>query len=291
MPELPEVETVVRDLQAAGLAGRTVRATEVFWNRTIASPSVRAFRQTLPGTKITGIARRAKYILIRLDSGSTLLIHLRMSGRLELGGDSDDRHPHVRIVLRLDDGHELRFIDQRKFGRWWLTDAPENVLGRLGPEPLSTDFTPAAWRAAVSPHRRMLKPMLLDQHVIAGLGNIYVDEALWEAGLHPKRLSHELTPQESAALYRSVRKVLRRGIRSMGTSLGNTEANFYSVSGRRGRNQDGLRVFRRTGEPCPRCGTPVARILVAQRSSHFCPACQHEDAPGGLQHKHSGTCR
>jgi formamidopyrimidine-DNA glycosylase len=178
------------------------------------------------------------------------------------------------VILRLDDGRDLRFQDTRKFGRWYLVEDAQTRLGKLGPEPLETGFTAACLGNILAKHSRMLKPLLLDQHVIAGIGNIYVDEALWDASLHPCRLSNSLSRTDHGNLHRAIRRVLRRGIRAMGTSLGNASTNFYSVAGRPGRNQDGLRVFRRVGEPCPRCRTPIVRMLVAQRSSHVCPQCQ-----------------
>ncbi|MDA1044632.1 MAG: bifunctional DNA-formamidopyrimidine glycosylase/DNA-(apurinic or apyrimidinic site) lyase [Verrucomicrobia bacterium] len=274
MPELPEVETVVRDLRKAGFVGRTVQRAEVGWARTIAQPSAQGFCRRLTGAGVKEVTRRAKYIVVSLTSGDTLFIHLRMTGRLELAAASEPRHKHTHVVLHLDHGKELRYVDPRKFGRWILTNAPESISDALGPEPLEASFTAACFAARLKRHRRMLKPLLLDQSVLAGLGNIYVDEALWDAHLHPCRLSNQVEDKELHVLYRSVRKVLRRGIRSMGTSLGDADTNFYSVSGRRGRNKDGLRVFRRTGEPCPRCATPIERLIVGQRSTHICLACQ-----------------
>jgi formamidopyrimidine-DNA glycosylase len=274
MPELPEVETVVRDLHAAGLAGRTIDGAEVGWHRTIGQPSVTLFRRRIAGARVDDITRRAKYIVLSLSSGDTVFIHLRMTGRLELSANASPRAPHTHVVLHLDQGEQLRYVDPRKFGRWVLTDTPDEIMGALGPEPLDSAFKASHFAARVEGHRRMLKPLLLDQHVIAGLGNIYVDEALWDAGLHPCRLSNTVDRNGLNALYRGIRKVLRRGIRAMGTSLGNADTNFYSVSGRRGRNKDGLRVFRRTGDPCPKCKTPIQRLMVGQRSTHICPLCQ-----------------
>ncbi len=274
MPELPEVETVVRDLREAGLVGCTVRKAHVGWPRTIATPSLRSFQKRIQNATFEDVWRRAKYICMRLSSGDALFVHLRMTGRLELPAAADERKAHTHVVLELDDGRELCYIDSRKFGRWSLTDDPETVIGHLGPEPLDPAYTAKHFIKRIQRHRRMLKPLLLDQTVIAGLGNIYVDEALWDARLHPCRLSNTVSSDALALLHRSIRKVLRRGIRSMGTTLGNSDTNFYSVSGRRGRNKDGLRVFRRTGEPCPECGQAIERLVVGQRSTHVCPRCQ-----------------
>ena len=274
MPELPEVETVVRDLREAKLEGRTVRRAAIHWSRTIGEPSSSRFREQIRGARIEAVSRRGKFIVLNLSSGQGLLIHLRMTGRLGFFPTGTRRSKHQHVILSLDDDRELRFEDTRKFGRWYLLDDAQTRLGKLGPEPLAESFTAKAVARILGHHSRMLKPLLLDQHVIAGLGNIYVDEALWDASLHPCRLSISITADDSRKLHRAIRKVLNRGVRAMGTSLGNASTNFYSVAGRRGRNRDGLRVFRRVGEPCPRCRTPIERLVVAQRSSHICPKCQ-----------------
>lgn len=274
MPELPEVETVVRDLREAGLVGCTVNRVHVGWARTVATPSLPAFKKRLQGATFEEVWRRAKYIGMTLSSGDSLFVHLRMTGRLELPQAGGERKAHTHVVLDLDDGRELCYIDPRKFGRWSLTDDPEAIIGHLGPEPLDPAYTAKHFSDRIQHQRRMLKPLLLDQTVIAGLGNIYVDEALWDARLHPCRLSSTVSAEQLSLLHGSIRKVLKRGIRSMGTSLGNAETNFYSVSGRRGRNKDGLRVFRRTGQPCPECGQPIERLVVGQRSTHICSRCQ-----------------
>jgi len=276
MPELPEVETVVCDLKAEALEGRTIRHASVYWPRTAATHSVGQFCVALKGSRIESISRRGKYIVCSLSNGSTLLVHLRMTGQLAFFDASQARDRHHHVVLRLDDGRELRYKDTRKFGRWYLLENPDDRLGELGPEPLDDRFAAASLADILSSHARMLKPLLLDQHVIVGLGNIYTDEALWDASLHPCRLSSSLSDAEAKSLHRSIRKVLRRGIRCRGTTLGRGQANFYSVAGRRGRNQDGLMVFRRTGEPCARCKTTIKRIVVGQRSTHICSTCQIE---------------
>jgi formamidopyrimidine-DNA glycosylase len=274
MPELPEVETVVRDLRAAGVAGRTIRAVAVHWERTVAGLAPAAFIRTLRGRRILRLERRAKYIVIRLGGGWALLIHLRMTGRFGVVAPATPRDAHEHVVVRLDDGRELRFHDTRKFGRWHLTREPDRILGALGPEPLGPAFRLPVFAAALRGQRRALKPLLLDQRFVAGLGNIYVDEALWAARLHPLRRSDSLRPAEVRRLHAAIRTVLRQGIRNRGTSLGAGQANFYSLSGRAGRNQGAVNVFRRTGAPCPRCGTVVQRLVVGQRSTHVCPRCQ-----------------
>lgn len=277
MPELPEVETVVRDLRDAGFVGRKIVGSRITWERTIEKMSARTFKSRVHGSNIVSVSRRAKYIVIELSSDQWLLVHLRMTGKLVMADASDPRPTHERVVLVLDNGKELRFIDTRKFGRWTLLKDANDRLGTLGPEPLSGEFKAKDLYEILQSSHRKLKPMLLDQHKLAGLGNIYVDEAMWDAHVHPCAPSDTITLEQSKALYKSIRKVLRQGIRSMGTSLGTGKGNFYSVAGRRGRNQDGLQVFRRTGEPCPRCETKIERMIVAQRSTHICPQCQTID--------------
>ncbi len=250
----------------------------MFWPRTICDLSVETFCHRLHGRCIGNIRRRAKFIIFELNPNPPLhmLVHLRMTGRFTLLAADAPRADHEHVALVLDSGCRLCFQDSRKFGRWILTDAPDAILGRLGPEPLSRALSPAEFAARLHRHRRMLKPLLLDQRFLAGLGNIYVDEALWAASLHPCQRSDLLTDDEAQRLFDSIRSVLRRGIRCMGTTLGTGATNFYSVAGRRGRNQDSLRVFRRTGQPCRRCTLPISRIIVGQRSTHICSACQPE---------------
>jgi formamidopyrimidine-DNA glycosylase len=279
MPELPEVETIARDLRAAGIVGRTLACAGVFWPRTIGAPAPEEFCRRVAGRRVAAVRRRGKYLIIDLEEGAgSVLVHLRMSGRLHLVAAGGARGPHEHAALTFTDGRELRLHDTRKFGRVYWTAAPESFLRRLGPEPLDPGFTARRLAAMLSRRKRRLKPLLLDQAFIAGLGNIYVDEALWEARLNPLRPAHTLTAAEARALHRAIRRVLARGLENLGTSLGTGKANFYSVGRRRGRNRDALRVFRRTGEPCPRCGAAVRRMVVGQRGTHICPRCQPEAA-------------
>ncbi len=274
MPELPEVETVARDLRAGNLPDATITGVEVRWARTVATPSVERFRDELVSRRVLDVKRRGKYLVLPLDDGRTLLVHLRMTGRLTFASPDAPHHPHERLILELDHNRHLRFLDQRKFGRWYLLEDPNLILGTLGPEPFDPTLDAATFARRLRAHRRQIKPLLLDQRFLAGMGNIYADEALWEAGLHPQRRSHTLTDEEASRLLAAIRRVLKRGIENAGTTLGPGESNFYSVGGRRGRNQDALRVFRRTGQPCPRCGHPIQRLVVGQRGTHICPQCQ-----------------
>jgi formamidopyrimidine-DNA glycosylase len=274
MPELPEVETVVRDLVAAGIVGARIREVTVRWPRTVAVPSPAAFRRGLTGRCLTSLSRRAKYLAGRLDDGRWLLLHLRMTGRFHIEAAGTRPDPHDRLVLTLEDGRALHFHDTRKFGRAWLVDDPAPVLGCLGPEPLDASWTAAVFRRELGARQARLKPLLLDQSFLAGLGNIYVDESLWLARLHPLRRAHTLSAAEARRLHRAIHDVLTRALAANGTTLGAGHANFYSVAGRRGRHADALRVFRRHGEPCPRCGRPIERTVVGQRGTHLCPSCQ-----------------
>ena len=274
MPELPEVQTVVNDLNAAGLPGTGIRCVEVFWPKSVEPLSPEEFSQRLRGQSFQKIWRRAKYIVCDLNRDDQLLIHLRMSGRLHLSKPEKSREKHEHVILHLEDGRQLRFHDTRKFGRMSLVSSAERALRHLGPEPLAAEFTAQLLYDGLHQHKRQMKALLLDQTFLAGLGNIYVDEALWEARIHPQRLSSSLSEQEARTLHKAIRKVLNKGLKNLGTTLGTGKANFYSVGRRQGRNRDELKVFRRTALPCPRCETPIERLIVGQRSTHICPVCQ-----------------
>lgn len=203
-----------------------------------------------------------------------MAIHLRMTGSFDLVSSQKVPGAHVHMTLDLDDGRRLMFHDPRKFGRIYLTFDIASITGSLGPEPLSPEFTAKKLAAKIRERRRQLKPLLLDQSFIAGMGNIYVDEALWGAGISPVRPANTLVCKEIKSLHRSIRSVLRQGIRNAGTSLGVGLGNYRGLQNARGRNSSYLKVFRRTGQPCPRCGQAIERMLVGQRSTHFCGQCQ-----------------
>ena len=274
MPELPEVQTIVGDLKAAGIEGTDITGATVFWERTIAEPSASAFCRRIKGKRISAIRRRGKFIVFDFKNGGHLLMHLRMSGRLHLIAQESPRKKHEHVILNFKGGKQLRFHDTRKFGRIYLISDTDKILGRLGPEPLANGFTWKIFARRLSLRKRLLKPLLLDQTFIAGLGNIYVDEALWESKIHPCRIAASLTEPEILALHRAIPRVLKRGLKNLGTSLGTGKANFYSIARHQGRNRDKLNVFRRTDRPCPRCQTKIQRIIVGQRSTHICPVCQ-----------------
>jgi formamidopyrimidine-DNA glycosylase len=274
MPELPEVETVVRDLRKSGVEGLSFKTARVFWHRTVAPHLPEVFVRKIKDRKIVRISRRAKFIVFQLEPAAWLLVHLRMTGRLDLFPADAAPDPYVRISALLSDGRELRFKDIRKFGRWSFYEGEPPQFRTLGPEPLEKDFTVEVLTNRLSGHSRQMKPLLLDQTVVAGLGNIYVDEALWEAGIHPLARSQKLKKESLVKLHKAIVNVLQRGVKNSGTTLGKNELNYYSVGKRSGRNQDELQVFRKTGAPCPRCETKIIRLIVGQRSSHVCVKCQ-----------------
>lgn len=276
MPELPEVETIIRNLRrgclqdgSAGvsLIGQTVHSAHLFWNRSLSSPSAAEFLQRLPGQTVNDLTRRGKFLVFGL-SQDYLLIHLRMSGdlRLETAGESPALRKHDRLVLVFESGLRLIFHDPRKFGRIWLVQDPATVLGGLGPEPLDEDFTVESLYDRLQARRRALKPLLLDQSFLAGLGNIYTDEALHLAGLHPNRISSSISREESGRLWNAIRTVLEEGIRRNGASI--------DWVYRGGEYQNHFRVYGRAGEACSVCGTPVQRLVVGQRGTYICPHCQ-----------------
>jgi formamidopyrimidine-DNA glycosylase len=265
MPELPEVETVVRRLRAS-LIGRTFGDVCVSWERMLQIPP-EELGLRLPGQRIVAIDRRGKYLVFRLSQGDNLIIHLKMTGDLVVASAAEPAHPHDRIVFDLDDGLQLRFRDPRKFGRVYLTDRSADVLGRLGPEPLDERFSAQDFLGLFDRRSGRIKPLLLDQHFIAGLGNIYADEALFLAGIRPERSSSSLSEEDKQRLYQAIREVLAMAIEQQGSSLGDK-------THRGGKYQDRFLVYGRSEQPCCRCGSLIQRIRLGQRSAHFCPVCQ-----------------
>jgi formamidopyrimidine-DNA glycosylase len=276
MPELPEVETICRHLREGlpgvpSILGKTVAGVQVLWPRTLANCSPDEFRERLIGQSIQSIDRRGKFLLFKL-SPDTLMVHLRMSGDLLVETVSTPLATHHRLAIDFDrnegdqDGLRLSFNDARKFGRVWLTLDPGAVLGSLGPEPLDPSFTAQDLYRRLQTSHRQLKPLLLDQGFLAGLGNIYTDETLHMAHLHPLIPSDELTFSQAERLWWSIRQVLEEAIRRQGASI--------DWVYRGGSFQNYFRVYQRTGEPCPECGTPIQRLVVGQRGTHICPHCQ-----------------
>jgi formamidopyrimidine-DNA glycosylase len=270
MPELPEVETIKNLLrhgkgQSPSLLGMEIASARLLWDRTLAQPSPQEFIHRIIGQRVDEIERRGKFLHFRLSHDS-LLIHLRMSGDLLVEPADSPDGAYDRLVLIMTAGVRLAFSDPRKFGRVWLVDEPQAILGALGPEPFDPQLTAEEFHRRLQQRHRQIKPLLMDQAFLAGLGNIYTDEALHLARIHPLLLSDQITLAESAQLIESIRVVLKEGIYRNGASI--------DWVYRGGDFQNHFRVYQRTGEPCPVCGTPIARIVVGQRGTHFCPHCQ-----------------
>ncbi|MBU4446716.1 DNA-formamidopyrimidine glycosylase [bacterium] len=274
MPELPEVQTIVNDLNYADLPGKIITMTNIYWDKLIGLISPEIFDKRISGSRIIRIWRRGKYIIFYFHNNQYLIIHFRMTGRLYLTRGEDHQSKHEHLIFHLNDGRMLHYHDTRKFGRMYLVNNPDLILGKLGPEPLDNAFTIEIFKKRIQSKTRQLKPLLLDQTFIAGLGNIYVDEALWEAKLHPRQIASKLSGKKLETLYYAIRFVLQKGIDNLGTTLGKGKSNFYSAGQRPGRNAEQLNVFHRTDQPCPRCNTTIKKIIVGQRSTHICPKCQ-----------------
>ncbi|HEX4984091.1 MAG TPA: bifunctional DNA-formamidopyrimidine glycosylase/DNA-(apurinic or apyrimidinic site) lyase [Ilumatobacteraceae bacterium] len=278
MPELPEVETVRRGL-ARFAVGRRVDKVEIGRLRTVRRTSAQAIVDGLTGATIVAANRRGKYLLLPLDTGDEMMIHLRMTGKLLVAAGGSPRPPHTHVVMHLDDGNELLFVDPRTFGEVVVFD-PTNVavelpeLAVLGIDPVADGLTLQQLRHLVRSRNRGLKQLLLDQHLIAGIGNIYADEILHAARLRPERVSSTLAPRSETMLHRAIHDVLVAAIVSGGSTLRDNQ--YVDLFGDGGSYQEDHRVYGRAGERCVTCGRGwVRRIVVGQRSTHFCPICQH----------------
>jgi formamidopyrimidine-DNA glycosylase len=274
MPELPEVETI-RSRLAPGLTGRRFERVEIHDPRLTRPEPPEAVVAALEGERVAEVRRRGKYLIVAFESGRHLLIHLRMTGNVlhpAPSGTADDAYR--RAVVRLDNGSDVVYRDVRRFGTWELLEPGELeeyfAARRLGREPLEREFTTAALRRALAGRRAPIKAALLDQRAAAGLGNIYADEALWYARVHPLTPAGELGEEELGALRRGIRKALRLGIARQGATL----RDYRGADGERGRMQEEFRVYGRAGEPCPRCGTPIEKTRAGGRGTWFCPRCQ-----------------
>jgi formamidopyrimidine-DNA glycosylase len=279
VPELPEVETI-RARLAPRLEGRTLEHVEIADPRLTRPEPPEAIAAALEGERIARVSRRGKYLVFEFESGRHLLVHLRMTGNVEhpaQGGLAAD--PYRRAVVRLDDGSDVAYRDVRRFGTWDLLEPGELedyfAVRRLGREPLARSFTTRALTQALEGRRAPIKAALLDQRAAAGVGNIYADEALWRARIHPLRPAGSLTRDEIARLRKSIRVALEMGISRQGATL----RDYRDPEGRRGRMQDEFRVYGREGEPCSRCGTPIEKTRAGGRGTWFCPHCQSAD-PG-----------
>ena len=277
MPELPEVETV-RLGRAAAVVGRRVERVEVTGKRSVRRQTKAAFTKALRGRTFAGAKRRGKYLLVPLDDGAVLVAHLRMSGQLVHVVDAGlERVPHTHVVLGLDDGSELRFVDPRTFGELFVAaevgpDGVPAVLAGLGTDPLVDGLPAQRLGELLRKRRTTLKAFLLDQRLVAGIGNLYADEICHAAGLHPSRRTETLGAGDVERLASAVDGVLAEAVRLRGSSL--RDARYRDLAGALGGYQARHAVYDRTGQPCPSCGAAVERIRVAGRSAHFCPACQ-----------------
>jgi formamidopyrimidine-DNA glycosylase len=273
VPELPEVETVRASLEPF-LVGRTMTKVDIRDARLTRPFDPADVGRSLEGQRVKAVERRGKYLIVRFGSGSVLLVHLRMTGSFRHvpagrpGGD-----PYERAVVTLDDGSDVIYRDVRRFGTWLVVDSSEldtYLAARIGREPLQRGFGPAALAARLANRRAPVKAAILDQRTVAGLGNIYADEALWRARIHPLKPAGEVGPDEVRALHRGVRAALRMGIARQGATL----RDYAQPDGRRGSMQDEFKVYGREGEPCPRCGTPIEKTRAGGRGTWYCPSCQ-----------------
>jgi formamidopyrimidine-DNA glycosylase len=273
MPELPEVETVRSSLEPT-LAGRTLEHVEIRDPRLTRPFDPDVVARGLVGERVAHVRRRGKYLIVLFESGRALLVHLRMTG-----GFRRDDDPHARATLLLDDGSRLVYRDVRRFGTWLVLEPGEldpYLEARIGGEPLERAFTPSVLAARLARRKAPVKAALLDQRTVAGLGNIYVDEALWRARVHPLRPAGELEPDEIRRVHRAIRDALRMGIRRQGATL----RDYARPDGRRGSMQDAFKVYGREGEPCERCGTPIEKTRAGGRGTWYCPSCQRWRGPG-----------
>lgn len=274
MPELPEVETLKRQLEPV-LKGRTIERAQVLDPSVVAPVSPATFEKKVKGQTISEVNRRGKYLCCALASGLVLVIHLRMTGvltHIDAPGDGVERR-HLRLLFLLDDGSGLTFHDQRRFGKALLLSPEEEESyweGRLGPEPLERSFNGAALKEILNSRKRPVKSLLLDQSLVAGIGNIYADESLFRARIHPLRLAAAVSEEEAGRLAKAIKETLRRAITLEGSSIDT----YRTVRGGRGRFQDTFQVHRRVGDPCPGCGSTVEKIKVGGRGTYFCPGCQ-----------------
>jgi formamidopyrimidine-DNA glycosylase len=277
MPELPEVETIKEDLREL-VVGSTIESAEVLAPPLVEQPTTEEFVRRLEGARMTGARRRAKHLIVELDSGDALVFQLKIGGQLLLVPPVEEPRTALMLVLHLDGDGRLFLRDETGFTRARLLDAGEleERLSSLGPEPLEDGFDAGYLPRKVGSRRAQIKPLLLDQKVVSGIGNIYVDEILYDARIHPRRKANTITGPEWEGLYAAIRENLAAGVEHRGTTV----RLYRDVLDRPGEHQDFLRVFEKHGQPCPGCGGEVVREKVGGRPSHFCPACQREDGPG-----------
>jgi formamidopyrimidine-DNA glycosylase len=269
MPELPEVETIKNEL-SPHIIGRKISGVNIIDEKLVRQPSAAEFRPRLTGQKITGIERRGKYLIFNLSGGEVLIIHLKMSGSLLL--KPPDRF--TRAVLHLDGGTKIYFRDPRKFGVMWLVENKNTVIGKLGPEALAAEFTPKILAQRLSKRTAPIKALLCEQKFVAGIGNMYADEALFRAKIHPLRPGKSLSQEEIARLYRAIRQTLSAAIKNKGASV----ETYFRPDGQIGTAHFEFKVAHGRNKKCPNCGAPIQRIAVRNRGTYFCPRCQSGEA-------------
>jgi formamidopyrimidine-DNA glycosylase len=267
LPELPEVETIKREL-SPHISGRRFTDVTICDTKLIKKPAAAEFRRRLKGLSISSLERRGKYLIFRLSNGHTLVIHLKMTGSLLLNPEQTDRY--ARVIFKLDDGSRLVFTDRRRLGAIWLVPTEEAVIRKMGPEPLEASFTADALAEYLRRRQAPIKAVLLDQGFVAGIGNMYADEALFAARIHPLRKANSLSSTEIRSLHRAIIDVLQSAITSKGASIDT----YIRPDGRLGTAHDNFRVAHRGGQPCPVCGTTIERLAIRNRGSYFCPNCQ-----------------
>jgi formamidopyrimidine-DNA glycosylase len=277
MPELPEVETIKNEL-LPHIVGRRFVEVILLWHRIVREPSAEEFCRRLTGQGIEDIRRRGKYLLFQLSSGETLILHLKMSGVLLLQPRSSNPDHHTSAIFHLDNGQGLYFLDQRRFGTMWLVKDADKVVGKLGVEPLESSFTPQVLSQLISRHRVPIKVLLCDQNLIAGIGNMYADEALFSAGIYPLKKANALSVEEVNRLHGAIGEVLWRGIGGKGASIDT----YRRPGGERGSAHFKFQVAHRRGQLCYRCGTAIQRVPLRGRGTYFCPHCQPSEPRQGL---------
>lgn len=278
MPELPEVETVRRGLNQL-VTGAVICSVDVFWNRMITPPfSSQRFKEVLVGEQIHAIERRGKYLIFLLDHWA-MISHLRMEGKYEVTSSEEPYKKHTHVVFHLADNRDLRYLDVRKFGRFTLVPIDKQdefePFRKLGPEPVADSFHTSEFQERLSHTGRTIKAVLLDQHVVAGVGNIYADESLFQARVHPAKPANALTNEETGRLRDAIIQVIGQAVQAGGSTI----RTYTNTLGEAGSFQLSLNVYGRKGEACPRCGRPIEKIRVAQRGTHFCPYCQQTALP------------
>ena len=271
MPELPEVETIRRDLEKE-VKNKKIKEVIIKERKLVKSPSLREFKKGLEGRKLTAFARRGKFLIISLDSKKKLIIHLRLTGVLIHCSQTTPPFDYTHVVFVFSDKSHLRFTDLRKFGELHLVNNAEELqeIRELGHEPLGKEFTLSLFREMLAGKKTRIKPLLLDQKFLAGVGNIYASESLYKARIKPQRAASALTKKEVGKLYQSLQEILKKAIKERGSSV----SSYRDIEGKKGGYEARLKVYGRKGKSCPRCGKPIKRISLGGRGTFFCPNCQ-----------------